>query len=129
MTGRRPRAVIADDDAVIRRVLGLLMQREGFEVHVAADGDEAVELVREVVPQVVFLDAMMPGIDGYDACRRIRSEFDLAAQPVVVMVTGAGQAEDRERATAAGVDAFVTKPFSPSGLSARMRELRAVGGW
>ena len=129
MTGGRPRAVIADDDAVIRRVLGLLMQREGFEVHAAADGDEAVELVREVFPQVVFLDARMPGTDGYDACRRIRSELDLASQPVVVMVTGAGQAEDRERATAAGIDAFVTKPFSPSGLSARIRELRARGGW
>ena len=124
----RPRAVIADDDAVIRRVLGLLLQREGFEVHPANDGEQAVTLVREVRPHVVFLDAMMPGTDGYAACRRIRSDND-AAQPTIVMVTAAGQAEDRERAGEAGVDAFITKPFSPSGLSAQVREIRQRAGW
>ena len=129
MTARQPRAVIADDDAVIRRVLGLLLQREGLEVHPANDGEEAVALVREVRPDVVFLDAMMPGTDGYDACRRIRTEQDEASQPTIVMVTAAGQAEDRERATEAGVDTFITKPFSPSGLSAQVREIRQRAGW
>ncbi len=129
MTDRAPRAVIADDDAVIRRVLGLLLQREGLEVHSANDGEEAVALVHQVRPDVVFLDAMMPGTDGYDACRRIRSEQDEAARPTIVMVTAAGQAEDRERATEAGVDSFITKPFSPSGLSAQVREIRQRGGW
>ena len=129
MTASPPRAVIADDDAVIRRVLGLLLQREGLEVHSANDGEEAVALVREVRPHVVFLDAMMPGTDGYDACRRIRTERDEASQPTIVMVTAAGQAEDRERATEAGVDTFITKPFSPSGLSAQVREIRQRAGW
>ncbi|MDP9393610.1 MAG: response regulator [Actinomycetota bacterium] len=128
MTGDRPRAVVADDDAVIRRLLGLLLQREGFDVHAAVDGEQALRLVRDVVPQVVFLDAMMPVVDGYDACRRIREDVAARVQPVIVMVTGAGQAEDRERATAAGVDAFVTKPFSPSGLSAQLREIAARVG-
>ncbi len=129
MTDRAPRAVIADDDAVIRRVLGLLLQREGLEVHSANDGEEAVTLVHEVRPDVVFLDAMMPGTDGYDACRRIRTEQDEAFQPTIVMVTAAGQAEDRERAIEAGVDTFITKPFSPSGLSAQVREIRQRAGW
>ena len=129
MTDRAPRAVIADDDAVIRRVLGLLLQREGLEVHSANDGEEAVALVHEVRPDVVFLDAMMPGTDGYDACRHIRAEAGSGAQPVIVMVTAAGQAEDRERATDAGVDAFITKPFSPSRLSAQVEEIRQRAGW
>ncbi len=123
MTGSGPTAVVADDDAVIRRVLTQLLRREGLEVHAAADGDEAVDLARDMQPVVVFLDALMPVTDGYTACRRIRSELDEAAQPVIVMVTGAGQGEDRERATAAGVDAFITKPFSPSRLSAQVREI------
>jgi CheY-like chemotaxis protein len=123
MTEVGPTAVVADDDAVIRRLLTQLLRREGFTVHSAADGGHAVALVREVHPLVVFLDALMPVADGYTACRRIRSELDPAAQPVIVMVTGAGQGEDRELATAAGVDAFITKPFSPSRLSAQVREI------
>ena len=129
MTAPPPRAVIADDDAVIRRVLGLLLQRQGLEVHAAGDGDEAVALVHEVRPDVVFLDAMMPGTDGYEACRRIRAAEDQTCRPTIVMVTAAGQAEDRERATEAGVDTFITKPFSPSGLSAQVREMRQRAGW
>ena len=120
--------VIADDDAVIRRVLGLLLQREGFEVHAAGDGREAVDLVREVRPRVVFLDALMPEMDGYEACRIIRAESGPGHEPVVVMVTGAGQAEDRERAAAAGFDDFVTKPFSPSRLREKVREIRERTG-
>lgn len=129
MTAPTPRAVIADDDAVIRRVLGLLLQREGFEVYPAVDGEEAVGLVRDVRPDVVFLDAMMPGTDGYEACRRIRADQDEGYQPIIVMVTAAGQAEDRERASKAGVDSFITKPFSPSGLSAQVRQIRQRAGW
>ncbi len=128
MSAARPRAVIADDDAVIRRMLGLLLHREGFDVHAAQDGEEAVELVGQLRPEVVFLDAMMPVTDGYDACRRIRADVPLGDQPVIVMITGGGQAEDRARASAAGVDSFLTKPFSPSALSAQVREIRLRAG-
>ncbi len=129
MTPVRPRVVIADDDAVIRRMLGLLLQREGLEVHAAGDGEEALQLVLDLQPKIVFLDAMMPLVDGYEACRRIRAEMAADSQPVIVMVTGTGQAEDRQRAAAAGFEAFVTKPFSPSGLSAQIRDIRQRAGW
>ena len=125
MTDRVPRAVIADDDAVIRRVLGLLLEREGLEVHAATDGEEAVALVHELRPDVVFLDAMMPPPDGYDVCARIRAELDEAAQPRIVMITAAGQPADRDRARTAGVDHFVTKPFSPSALADYLRTVSA----
>lgn len=120
-----PRQVVlvADDDPVTRRLLSALLQRHGYEVHTAVDGDEALEMVTKLCPRVLFVDAMMPGADGYEVCTRIRADAFMPAQPVIIMVTAAGQEADRVRALAAGVDDFVTKPFSPSQLSAKLREL------
>ena len=116
--------VVADDDRVTRRVLSALLERHGYEVHTAADGDETLALVKALRPSALFVDAMMPPPDGYEVCARIRADGDLAAvQPVIVMVTAAGQEADRARALEAGVDDFVTKPFSPSQLSAKLQQL------
>ncbi len=120
-----PVAVVADDDGVTRRVLTLLLQRQGYRVLVAVDGEGALQLVRDVRPGVVFLDARMPAPDGYDVCRTIRAESPSDAQPYITMITAAGQDDDRERAADVGVDEFLTKPFSPSHLSARLRALQA----
>ena len=106
-------------------MLALLVQREGFEAHAAENGEGALALVRAVQPVVVFLDAMMPPPDGYDVCARIRAELDEAAQPRIVMITAAGQPADRDRARTAGVDHFVTKPFSPSALADYLRTVSA----
>jgi CheY-like chemotaxis protein len=115
--------VVADDDRVTRRVLSALLERHGYEVHTAADGDETLALVKALRPSALF-DAMMPPPDGYEVCALIRADSDLAAtQPVIVMVTAAGQEADRARAVEAGVDDFVTKPFSPSQLSAKLQQL------
>lgn len=119
-----PVAVVADDDGVTRRVLTLLLQRQGYEVLVAVDGQGALQLVRDASPSVVFLDARMPAPDGYEVCRTIRAESTSTKHPYVAMITAAGQDEDRVRATEAGVDEFLTKPFSPSRISARLRALR-----
>ena len=120
-----PMAVIADDDGATRRVLQVLLEREGYDVLVAVDGESAVQLVRDARPAVVFLDARMPAPDGYEVCRMIRSELAPADQPYVTMLTASGRDDDRERAAAAGVDEFLTKPFSPSRVSARLHQLRA----
>lgn len=119
-----PVAVVADDDGVTRRVLTLLLQRQGYRVLVAVDGQGALKLIREARPGVVFLDARMPAPDGYEVCRTIRAETPADAQPYVTMITAAGQDDDRERAVEVGVDEFLTKPFSPSHLSLRLRALR-----
>jgi two-component system, OmpR family, phosphate regulon response regulator PhoB len=119
-----PVALVADDDGVTRRVLTLLLQRQGYRVVVAVDGEGALRLVRDARPDVVFLDARMPAPDGYEVCRTIRAEAPSDAQPYVTMITAAGQDDDRERAVGVGVDEFLTKPFSPSHLSARLRALR-----
>ncbi len=118
-----PVAVVADDDGVTRRVLTMLLQRQGYRVLVAVDGEGALQLVRKERPGVVFLDARMPAPDGYEVCRTIRAETPEDEQPYVTMITAAGQDDDRERAAEVGVDEFLTKPFSPSHLSARLRAL------
>ena len=119
-------AVVADDDGVIRRLLTMMLERQGFTVLVAEDGQHALHHIRAGRPSVVFLDAHMPGIDGYEVCRRIRAEAQ-QPEPTVIMLTAAGQDSDRRRATAAGVNEFMTKPFSPSKLGARLQELIAEG--
>ena len=118
-------AVVADDDGVTRRILTVLLERQGCEVYVAVDGATALALVRQRRPGVLFLDARMPGPDGFDVCRAVRAELPATAQPFVFMVTAAGQAADRERAGAVGVDEFLTKPFSPSQLSSLLDRLVA----
>lgn len=122
-----PVAVIADDDGATRRVLTLLLEREGYRVLVAVDGSGAVQLVRDGHPLVVFLDARMPAPDGYEVCRIIRADASLTRQPHITMLTASGREDDRERASAAGVDEFLTKPFSPSRVSARLHALRDAG--
>ena len=118
-------AVVADDDGVIRRLLTMMLERHGFTVLVAEDGQHALHHIQDGRPSVVFLDAQMPGIDGYEVCRRIRAEAH-QPEPTVIMLTAGGQDSDRRRATAAGVNEFMTKPFSPSKLGARLQELIAA---
>ena len=114
-------ARVADDDRVTRRVLTM-----GFRVLVAEDGQQALSHVRSGRPSLVFLDACMPEPDGYDVCRTIREERRADPEPFVIMLTAAGQESDRRRAAAAGVNEFLTKPFSPSKLSARLQQLTEV---
>lgn len=116
-----PLAVVADDDGVTRRMLSLLLERQGFRVQVAVDGSSALDLVRGEVPRLLFLDANMPAPDGFEVCRIVRRELSAASRPHIVMITAAGQDLDRQRAIDAGVDEFVTKPFSPSRLSTHIR--------
>jgi two-component system, OmpR family, response regulator ResD len=114
---------VADDDGVTRRLLTMLLERQGFRVMVAEDGQAALRQVRTGKPRIVFLDASMPTLDGYEVCRRIRQDAP-DPEPTVIMLTAGGQDSDRLRAAAAGVNEFLTKPFSPSKLAARLQQLR-----
>ena len=125
MTGKRelPVALVADDDSVIRRLLTMLLERQGFRVLVAADGEEALAQAEAGQPRVVFLDARMPAPDGYEVCRLLRAQGLVQPEPLVIMLTAAGQESDRRKAASVGVNEFLTKPFSPSQLAARLQEL------
>jgi CheY-like chemotaxis protein len=105
--------LIVDDDESIRRLIATTLEDvSGYRLEQAGDGAEAVERAREARPQIVFLDIEMPGVNGIEACRRLRSE-PTTAEATIVMLTGETGAVAESSAQAAGADLFLTKPFSP----------------
>jgi DNA-binding response OmpR family regulator len=115
----RPRALVVEDEEPFAQLVRSYLEREGFEVDTAADGETAVELARERSPDVIVLDLMLPGIDGVEACRRIRSFSDA----YVVMLTARAEEADKLVGLSTGADDYVTKPFSPAELVARIRAI------
>ena len=115
----RPRALVVDDEAPLLALVRSYLEREGFEVTTAADGERAVDLVRERAPDVVVLDVMLPGIDGIEACRRIRAFSDA----YIIMLTARAEEVDKIVGLSTGADDYLTKPFSPGELVARVRAL------
>ena len=116
--------LIVDDEPSIRETVGFILEMEGFQVATAEDGEQGLEAVRRLRPPVVLLDAMMPKRDGYDVCRTIKSDPELAGVHVI-MLTAMGQKRDRDRGLAAGADHFVTKPFDEAELLSLLRRLTA----
>jgi DNA-binding response OmpR family regulator len=107
------RVLVVDDEPFILRSLSFVLQRAGFEVLQARDGDEALEALRDHHPQVCLLDVMMPRRSGYEVCEIVKGDPDLC-DIHVIMLTAKGQEVARERGLAAGCDEYLTKPFSPS---------------
>jgi two-component system, OmpR family, phosphate regulon response regulator PhoB len=116
------RVLVAEDEEALRALIQYNLAREGFDVRVAADGDEAMLAIEADPPDLVLLDWMLPGLSGLDICRRIRFRPDLRDLPIIV-VTARGEEADRVRGLETGADDYVTKPFSVPELIARMRSL------
>ncbi|MDQ6651018.1 MAG: response regulator [Actinomycetota bacterium] len=119
------RVLVVEDDEVIRSLIALNLELEGFEVSTAVDGSEAMAVLKAVDPVVVTLDAMMPNVDGYEAVRRIRADPD-TAHVKVLMVSARAQRQDVARADRAGVDSYLTKPFDPGELVSAVRRLAGL---
>jgi DNA-binding response OmpR family regulator len=113
----RPRVLIVDDEPNIVLSLQFLLSREGFEIDIARDGESALEIAARTPPDLVVLDLMLPGLDGYEVCRRLRASPATAATKIVVVTARAREAE-RVRGLEEGADAYVTKPFSTRELIA-----------
>ncbi len=120
------RVLVVDDDEVIRQLITLNLELEGFEVQEAVDGQDALRAVLEFDPAVITLDIMMPNLDGWDAAARLRSNPDTAHIKVVLLSARAQEADVR-RGARLGVDAYLTKPFDPDDLVDTVRRLAEDG--
>src|SRR6266568_4033946 len=118
-----PARVLVVDDEMVTEVVGRYLEREGFEVALAADGEEALRLAREQSPDLVILDLMLPKIDGLEVCRALRRD----SQVPIIMLTAKGEELDRIVGLELGADDYVVKPFSPRELLARIKAVLRRG--
>ena len=118
----KPLILIVDDEPFIRRSLSFVFKKEGFQVEVAGDGEEGLRKARELKPRVIFLDLMMPKMNGFNTCRAIKSDESLK-NSYVIMLTAKGQEVDREQGFKEGADEFLTKPFSPKEILAKIIDI------
>ncbi len=120
---RGGRILVVDDEPHIRRVLCTILTSHGFDVTEAKDGTEGMDAVQsDAEYDFILLDFMMPGATGLEILARVRADSRRAETPVIIL-TAKGQDTDREAAMAGGADDFLTKPFSPKKLVARIREI------
>ena len=111
--------LVVDDDPDIRDLVTMKIASAGFDVRTAADGEAALAAARAFMPDLVLLDRMMPGLDGLHVCRMLRADPDLD-RTLVLMLTAKARETDIRDGFAAGADGYITKPFSPCELLARV---------
>jgi diguanylate cyclase (GGDEF)-like protein len=116
------RVLVVDDDRNLRKIISTNLELAGFTVESAADGQEALEVIEQAQPDLVLLDLMMPHMDGYDVARKIRGHPNPSVANVpIIILTAKGETEDKLRGFEAGADDYITKPFGPQELLARVR--------
>jgi len=120
----KPHILVVDDEIRYQHLLRVNLESEGYEISTAGDGEQAIEMIANRRPDMVILDVMMPRLDGYSTCERIRQ---FSSVPII-MLTGKAEEDDRVRGLNAGADDYVAKPFSATELVARVRAVlrRAV---
>jgi DNA-binding response OmpR family regulator len=116
------RVLVADDEANIVTALDFLLQKSGYEVRTAANGAEALEEIEQFAPDLVLLDVMMPAINGYEVCQKIR-ESPVWRNMKVIMLTAKGRDLDVAKGLALGADAYITKPFATRQLLDQVKQL------
>jgi DNA-binding response OmpR family regulator len=116
------KVLIADDEPNIVISLEYLMKRAGYEVHIARDGQEAIDAIRRERPRLVLLDLMMPKKSGYDVCQELRADAQIK-DTLVLMLTAKGRDTDVDKGLGVGADAYMTKPFATKELVAKVAEM------
>jgi DNA-binding response OmpR family regulator len=118
----KKKILAVDDEPNILMSIEFILEMEGYEVYLARDGEEALEVAARVHPDLVLLDVNMPRKDGYEVCRILR-ESDQLAGTKVIMLTAKGQALERKKGIEVGADEYVTKPFGADDLLQKIRAL------
>lgn len=117
----RPRILLVDDEPNILMSLEFLMKKKGYEVFIARNGAEAIELIRKEMPHIILLDIMMPEVDGYEVCELVKKNSSL--QHIrVIFLTAKSKETDVEKGYRLGADLYITKPFSTRELMERIGE-------
>ena len=111
--------LVVDDEERVIEIVEMYLKKEGFEIYTAADGEEAVEKVKALQPDLVVLDIMLPKMDGWDVCKEIRKNLSIP----ILMLTAKGEEFDRVLGLELGADDYLTKPFSPRELVARIKAI------
>jgi two-component system alkaline phosphatase synthesis response regulator PhoP len=120
-----PKILIVDDEAHIRILLERTLidfEDEGVEILMAENGEEALELIKTENPALVFLDVMMPTMNGFDVCNAVKNELKLE-DVYIVMLTAKGQEYDKEKGAEVGADVYMTKPFDPDEIYDKVEEV------
>ena len=120
--------LIADDEANIRILMEQVLEKledEGVELLIAENGKEALETIEEEKPDLVFLDMMMPKMNGLDVCKAVKQELKIP-NIYIIMLTAKGQEEDKEKGLKVGVDLYMTKPFRPKAVLQKSREILGI---
>jgi two-component system, OmpR family, phosphate regulon response regulator PhoB len=115
-----PHILIAEDEDSLATLLNYNLEKEGYAVAVAVDGEEALMMINEKLPDLILLDWMLPKVSGIEVCRRLRARTETRNIPII-MLTARGEETDRIRGLDTGADDYIVKPFSMSELSARIR--------
>ncbi|WP_035290774.1 response regulator transcription factor [Clostridium sp. KNHs214] len=114
--------LVVDDEEHIRELIKFNLEKNGYKVGCAVDGNEALQYVKRHIPKLILLDVMLPGIDGYDVCKKIRGDKNTANIPII-MITAKGEEIDKILGLELGADDYITKPFSVRELIARVKAM------
>lgn len=122
------KVLIVDDEAHIRMLIGQTLEEledEGVEFMTADNGEKALELIQSEKPNLVFLDVMMPKMNGMDVCRKVKQELGIA-DVFIIILTAKGQELDRQKGQEVGADVYMTKPFDPEVLLTKAKEVLGI---
>lgn len=122
MGERQVRVLVVDDSEVIRGLIAVNLELEGFEVHQAVDGQDALDRIHDIAPDVMTIDVVMPRLDGFETVALLRAD-PRTCDLKIAMVSASAQEADLRKGHQVGVDAYVTKPFDPETLVRTVREL------
>ena len=119
---KQQKVLVVDDEPFICRSLSFVLRKENYEVFEARNGEEALEAIRTHRPDLVFLDVMMPKVNGFEVTKQVKSDPELR-NTKIILLTAKGQDSDRETGRKLGADDYMTKPFSPTKILERARQI------